>query len=351
MLLARGDFRGAGLQLRTAVRDTPSNAEAHALLAQIDVASDDPLAAEHEIKQAMALNWDKGSSLDILSQAYMRQSKWAEILKEVPSVGATSEQTAYYLMTRAVAQRGLNEGSASAETLAQAERLAPQNAEVHLVAARFAQQDGHLDLALDEINRSLAVEPQRTDAIKFKSNLLLAKGDRNGALAELDRAIDAAPNRLDLLVERAALYLTLSNDAKAQADVEKALDRDSKNVAAHFLNAVVLLRQSKFAESDIELQKIDPVLDRFQRGLYFKAMVKARLGLNGQAEEAIMAYNNHSAGDPDGVRLLAQIELAGQHASRALPYLLKAVQSGQRDPDTLDLLGRAYAMNGDSEGS
>ena len=51
-------------------------------------------------------------------------------------------------------------------------------------------------------------------------------------------------------------------------------------------------------------------------------------------------------GDADGVRLLAQIELSTQHPARAIPYLLKAVQAGQRDPETLDLLGRAYAMNG-----
>ena len=348
MLLSKGDLRGAGLQLRTAVRDTPSNAEAHALLAQVDLASDDPIAAEHEIHQSMALNWDKGSSFDILSQAYMRQNKWAEILTDIPTSGSTPERTAYYLMTRAVAQRGLAQADESAETLAQAERLAPQNAEVHLVAARFAQQDGHLDHAMEEVDRSLAIEPTRTDALKYKSNLLLAKGDRDGALAELKQAIDGAPDRLDLLVERAALYLSLNEDNMASSDIAIVLGRDTKSVPAHFVNAVLSIRQSKYAEADSELQKIDTVIDRFQRGLYFKAMVKSRLGLNAQAEDAIMTYINRAPSDPDGIRLLAQVELATQHAARAIPYLVKAIQSGQRDPETLDLLGRAYAMNGNS---
>ena len=346
MLLGKGDFRGAGLQLKSAVRDRPSSAEAHALLAQLDIVTDDPVAAEHEIQQAMALNWNRQSSLDILSQAYMRQSKWTEILSDIPTTAATPEQTAYFLMTRAVAERGLNKMEASSETLAQAERLAPQNAELHLVAARFAQQEGHLDYALDQVDRSLAIEPLRTDALKFKSNLLLARGDRDGALEELKRAIDGAPGRLDLFVERAALYLALNEDAKARADVMSVLTKDNKNVPAHFVNAVLLIRQSKFTEADAELQKIDTVIDRFQRGLYFKAMVKARLAQNGQAEDAILTYINRAPGDPDGVRLLAQIELATNHAGRAIPYLLKAIQSGQRDPETLDLLGRAYAMNG-----
>ena len=348
LLLSKGDYRSAGLQLRTAVRDSPSNAEAHALLAQLDIASDDPIAAEHEIREAMALHWDEAASLAVLSQAYMRQNKWTEILKEIPTKGATPEQTAYYMMTRAVAQRGLKNVDGSAETLAEAERLAPQNAEVHLVAARFAQQDGHLDHALDEVDRSLAIEPTRIDALQFKSQLLLAKGDLPGALTQITQAIDGAPNRLDLLIERAALYLTLNDDAKSKADVSAVLERDEKNVPARFVSAVLLIRQNKFVEADGELQRIDPLLDRFQRGLYFKALVKARLNLNSQAEDAIMTYIGRAPRDPDGIRLLAQIELSTRHAARAIPYLVKAVQGGQRDAETLDLLGRAYAMNGNA---
>lgn len=348
VLLAKGDYRSAGLQLRTAVRDNPSNAEAHSLLAQLYIASDDAVAAEHEIRQAMDLKWNQASSMAVLSQALMRQSKWTEILQQVPEKGSTPEQTAYYLMTRAVAQRGLKDNNTSTATLAEAERLAPQNAEVHLVASRFAQQDGHLDLALDEVNRSLAIEPTRTDALQFKSNLLLAKGDRASALAELNRAIDGAPARLDLLVERGAMLLALNEDAKAKSDIAAVLARDPKNVPARFVNAVLLIRESKFAEADTELQRIDPLIDRFQRGLYFKAMVKARLGQNAQAEDTIMTYMSRTPNDQDGVRLLAQIELATQHPARAIPYLLTAIQNGQRDPETLDLLGRAYAMSGNA---
>ena len=296
----------------------------------------------------MSLNWDQASSLAVLSQAYMRQNKWSEILAEIPTKGATPEQTAYYLMTRAVAERGLKNNADSVQTLEEAERLAPQNAEVHLVAARFAQQDGQLDHALDEINRSLAIEPARVDALQFKSQLLLAKGDTQGALAEITHAIDGAPARLDLLVERGALYLTLNNDAEARKDVATVLERDAKNVPARFVNAVLLIRQSKFSEADSELQRIDPYLPRFQRGLYFKALTKARLGLNSQAEDAIMTYVSRAPQDPDGVRLLAQIELATKHADRAIPYLLKTVDAGQRDAETLDLLGRAYAMTGNA---
>lgn len=345
-LLAKGDYRAANLQLRTAVRDQPDNAEAHALLSQLQLASDDPIAAEREIRQAMALHWDQSSSLAVLSQSLMRQGKWKEILASIPDHGATPEQTAYFLMTRAVAQRGDKDPAGANATLAEAERLAPQNAEVHLTAARFALADSHQDQAMDQVDRALALEPQRADALQFKAGLLTLKGDRDGAITQLGRAIDTAPARDDLVLERASLLLEQNKDDKASADVDTVLKRDSKNVIAQYINAVLLIRQNKFAEADTILQQIDPVITQFRRGQYFKAMVKSRTGQEAQAEDTIVAYVNRVPNDPDGVRLLAAIELAVKRPDRAIPYLTKAVEAGQRDSETLDLLGRSYALAG-----
>ena len=344
--LANNDFRAANLQLRTAVRDEPNNAEAHALLSQLQLAGNDPIAAEREIKRAMALHWDQSNSLAVLSQAYLRQQKWKEILAEVPDQGATPEQTAYFLMARAIAQRGLKDNATATSTLSRALELAPQNAEIHLTAARFALADGQADKAMTDVDRALALEPKSADAHQFKSSLLAVKGDRDAAIGELSRAIELAPTRNDVLIDRASLELAQSHDEKASADVETVLKREPKNPRAQFIQAVLLIRQNKFADADLAIQQLDPVIDQFQRGQYFKAMVKSRLSQNAQAEDAIITYVNRFPGDPDGIRLLAAIELAAGHADRAIPYIAKAVEAGQRDPETLDLLGRAYAMAG-----
>ena len=199
---------------------------------------------------------------------------------------------------------------------------------------------------MDEVDRSLALEPKRTDALQLKAGLLAAKGDRDGAIANLTHAIEGAPARNDLLLERAALYLAKNADAQAQADIATILKRNPKDNGAQFVDMVLLVRQSKFADADVVLQKLDPVIPNFQRGLYFKAMVKASLGQNAQAEDAIMAYLGRYSGDTDGIRLLARIELATQHAARAIPYLERAVQAGTKDSEILNMLGRSYAATG-----
>jgi putative PEP-CTERM system TPR-repeat lipoprotein len=345
-LLSKGDYAGANLQLRNAVRDQPNNPEAHALLAQLRLSAGDPIAAEHEIKSAMALHWDQASSLALLGQAYMRQQKWQDILTDIPEQGASSEQTAYFLMTRAVAQRGLKDNAKASATIAQAEHLAPQNAEVHLVAARFAAQDGQREQAMNEVDRSLAIEPNGSDALRIKAGLLAAKGDRDGALAALNRAVQASPDNVDLRIEHAGLLLFVNKDAEAASEIEAVLKRQPKNGIALYVKTVLLIRQQKYAEADLLLQQLDPFISQFQRGFYFKAMVKAQTGQNGQAEDAAMSYVNRFPNDADGIRLLAAIELSTNHANRAVPYLQRAVAAGQKDAETLNLLGRAYAAEG-----
>src|SRR3954447_20445612 len=103
--LQKGDVRAAGIELRSLVRNEPANAEAHAMLSQVQLAQGDPVAAEKEIKRAGELGWNETAVHAILAQAYFAQNKWSEIAAEIPRKGTTPTDTAYFLMVHAVAER------------------------------------------------------------------------------------------------------------------------------------------------------------------------------------------------------------------------------------------------------
>jgi putative PEP-CTERM system TPR-repeat lipoprotein len=124
------------------------------------------------------------------------------------------------------------------------------------------------------------------------------------------------------------------------------LAKDSKNPGALYFSMVLLVRQGKFADADAIAQRLDPVLPRFPRGLYFKAIVKASIGQGAQAEDSAVAYVSRFPNDPDGVRLLARIQMGARRPDRAVTTLVSAVNAGMKDSETLDLLGRAYVQNG-----
>ncbi|MBV8913137.1 MAG: PEP-CTERM system TPR-repeat protein PrsT, partial [Acetobacteraceae bacterium] len=322
-----------------------ANAEAHALLSQVQILQGDPIAAEKEVKRAGELNWDKNGVQTVLAQAYLAQGKWNEIRTEIPRAGTTPGQTAYFLMVHAVAERAQNEKQAAQKTIVEAERADPTNAEVEVTAARFAIADGNRDLANQKLDHALELSPKRLDALTLKAQVLTAAGDRKSATAMMDRAIEISPAP-NLRLDRASLYLAQGLDAKAKEDVDAVLAKDGKNSGALYVNAVLLIRQGKFQDADLVMQRLDPVLNQFQRGLYFKAIVKASVGQVAQAEDAAIAYVSRYPNDPDGVRLLARVELNARRPARAIPALVNMVNAGQTDAETLDLLGRAYAMDG-----
>jgi putative PEP-CTERM system TPR-repeat lipoprotein len=344
--LQKGDNRTAGLELRNAVREQPGNAEAHALLSQFQIAQGDPVAAEKEIKRAAQLSWPKEDADQVLAQSYLKQSKWKEIQSEIPRAGATPAVTAYYLMVHAVAERALDDVTAAKATMAEAEKADPGSTEVQVAAARLALANNERDVAMAKLDRALELDPKRTDALSMKAELVTAAGDRPQAIALLDQAVTATPASAALRLERANLNLAAGQDAKAREDVDAVLAKDPKNPSALYLNLVLLLRQGKFADADVIVQRLDPVLARFPRGLYFKAVAKASVGQSAQAEDSAVAYVARNPNDPDGIRLLARIQMGARRPERAVATLSSAVNAGLKDTETLDLLGRAYVQSG-----
>ncbi|GAC1338902.1 MAG: tetratricopeptide repeat protein [Acetobacteraceae bacterium] len=345
-LLKKGDVRAAAIELRNAVRDTPSNAHAHALLSEVQAAQGDPIASEKEIKTAERLGWAKIPVQMGLARAYLGQSKWREILDEIPNQADTPEATAVFLTVHALAHRGLNDPAAAKADITEAERVAPRDAEVRVVAARLALAQQDSALALQELDQAIESDPKKTEALGLKAQLVAAGGDRDGAIALLDQAIPTSPNPIPLRLDRASLQLSQQRDAKAKEDVDAILAAQPNNIPAQYVNMVLFARLGKFADANLVLQKLDPVIAQFPRGPYFKAMIKASVGQMAQAEESITGYVSRNPNDVDGVRLLARIELAARRPAQAIPVLARTVQAGQSDTETLDLLGRAYAMAG-----
>ena len=345
-LLAKGDVRAAVIQLRNAVRDNPSNAEAHALLAQTQLVLGDPVAAEKEIKTAAGLGWNKANVAAILSQSYVAQKKWSDILSDIPQRGATPSQTAFLLISRAYAQRGLNDNRAATATIADAESLAPDNAEARVVGARFALADKDYARAMQQANEALSIEPKRADALAIKSSVLDQTGEKKDALNYLDQAVAAAPAAPGYRLERAILEIGLGLDDKARDDVDGVLVKIPDNPTAMYLRMVLDARAGNYTDANVLEQKLDRVITFFQRGLYFKALIKINLRETEQALDAATRYMARAPDDADGVRLLANVQIQAGRTDEASAVLSRAVARGLGDADTLDLLARTYVAQG-----
>ena len=346
-MLAKGDVRAAGIELRNAVRDQPNNAQAHLSLAQLDLVTGDAVAAERESRLAKRTGFKPPEAADLLTaQAMLQQSKFKELLAEFKADGLPPAQASFLLTLRALATAGLGDLAGARTLVDQAEKLAPGSADATLAAARIALAQRDYVRAEHDADRTLAIDPKRVDALIMKGQLQNAKGNRTGAVAALDQAVTEAPNNLVARLERANVLMLSNADAKALADVDFVLKREPHYVGAIFLKGVLLARAKDWKGADAALQQVSTVLPRLPRGDYFLAMVKEALGQGAQAADAAERYATRNPNDLDGLKLLARVELTAGTPDPVIRLLGQAADTGIADAGVLDMLGRAYAMKG-----
>ncbi len=348
-LMDQGDLRGAQLELRNAVRANPNNAAAHFRLGQVAQRLGDPVAAEKELKQARELGFEARLINPILAQSFMAQGKYRELVRDFPAQGLPPEQATPLLVLRAMAQLSLGDQNAAIASAADAERISPQSVEAALTSARVQLARRDFVAAEQKVDRALQINPRHTEAMILKGQLQNVKGDRTRAIEAFDNVLQMNPNSLTARLERANILLMEGKDDRARTDVDAALKIEPRSSMGLYLRAVLSIKAEDYASADADLTKIQPLLTRFPRGLFFQAITKYNLGQAEQASDAANRYLAKNTTDPDAIKLFARIELAARRSAGVIKVLSRAQDGGVADSDMLDLLSRAYAMAGKPE--
>jgi putative PEP-CTERM system TPR-repeat lipoprotein len=349
--MAQGDMHGAALYLSQAVRTQPDNAEAAFLLGKADLALANAAAAEQEFRRAGARGYDKAAIVLPLGLAYLQQRHFTELLRDFNPEATPAGTRADTLSLRATAQMSLHDLDGAVATAAQAEALAPHDAQVLLTVARISLARGDLATAADRAAKVADADPkpdagQRGDAQLLLAELALRHDDAKAALGLAQSVLHANAQRLDARLMEARGLAATGQEAAAKKDVEMVLHAAPRDVPANFLHTMLAIHAGDFAAADASLQQIGPVLPDLPRGLYFQAVTKLGLGQVAQAEEAAQRFLAQLPTDTNGLKLMAFVDLALQHPDRALVVLQNPALASHPDADTLDLRGRALAMQG-----
>jgi putative PEP-CTERM system TPR-repeat lipoprotein len=350
--MAHGDNHGAALYLSQAVRAQPGNAEAAFLLGKVDLALANAAAAQQAFERARAHGYDKAAIVLPLGLAYLQQRHFAAVLQDFDPDAVPAAAKADTLSLRASAQMSLHDLDAANSSAALAEALSPQDAQVLLTAARVALARGDLATAGDRAAKVAQAEPKPEPGQLGDSQLLLAEvalrhDSPQTALALAQAVLKANPRRLDARLMQARCLAATGHEADAKKDVEIVLHAAPRDVPANFLRIMLAIHAGDFAAADASLQQIGAVVSDLPRGLYFQAVTKLGLGQLAQAEEAATHFLAQAPADTSGLKLMAFIQLSRQHPDRALSVLQTPPLNTHPDADTLDLRGRALAMQGD----
>ena len=347
--MQKGDIKTAVLQLRNAVKSDPQNAEAHFLLARAHLELGDAVAAQKEAQSARDRGYDLRQVMPLLTQAYLVQSKYRDVLQDFQTDGRDPTVDASILVARGYANSGLHNLEEAQKNFADAEKLAPDAVQPALAGARLALARGDLVIAQIKIDHALGLDPKSIETQLAKVQMLRMKNDPDGALAVLDMLLATNPGNIPGRLDRAQLHLALNRDDKARVDDDAILAARPNDVQALYMKALLLARAKDFKGADALLEKLGTVLNKLPRAYFLQAMVKQHLGNLEQAEEAASRYMVRNPEDLEGYKLFARIELQKRKPAPVVESLKALTEAGRGDAEIYDLLGRALVLTGQQQ--
>jgi putative PEP-CTERM system TPR-repeat lipoprotein len=346
--LLKGDMRTAVIQLRNAVKADPQSAEAHFLLARVQLELGDVAAAQKQAQNALARGYDKQQVLPLMISTYLVQGRFAEALQDFQVENKDAATDSVILIARGYAYSGLQRLDEAEKAFNDAETLAPNSLQPAIASARLALTRGDLENAQTKLARASRIAPDAIDVQLIKTQVLRLQNDAAGALALLDQIIAKQPGSLKARMDRASLYLALGRDKEAKADNDAVLVLKPNDVQGIFMRALLAARARDFNTADVQLDQLSRVLGRLPRAYFLQAVVKQNLGQLEQAEDAALRYAAREPEDMDGIKLLARIQLMKRKPVPVINALTRAAAAGRADFELYDLLGRAFSLNGQS---
>ena len=298
------------------------------------------------MKIARALRYERAVLHPLLARAYIMQQRYQDILTDIPGTAAREEEQVPNMAMRALAYLFMGDVRQAELTLAPALRLAPHDDNVLLARTRLLLARGELPQASASAAELLGHNPSNIEALMLEGDVLGRRGDAEGALASMNRAVGLAPYWVPARVQRANQFMSMGRNKEAQQDVDASFDVDWHDPGVQLANAVLMIRNGRYADAATEFQRIGPVMERFPKGYYYQALNASLQDQNESALEMAVRYLKLAPGDQEALRLAGSLESKLGRPERTVDYLSRATSAGLRDAEAFDLLGRAHFVLG-----
>jgi len=144
----------------------------------------------------------------------------------------------------------------SLRIMEQLERAFPRTAEIHFAYALMATNKGEYQLALEQIQKALAMRPSLSRAQLLQAQLMSQMGDSEAARDIIRGALQNDPNndRLRLIF---AQFLTKTGDLRgAERELKRVLSKEPGNDDARFGLAVLLLEMGQDERAGAEFLRL-----------------------------------------------------------------------------------------------
>lgn len=346
--LAENNPSAAQIELRNAIQAAPRNGPAHLLLGGTLLRLGNPVAAEAVLRQALDLAQPADAVLPALTQAVLRQGQAKRLIDEFGS-STLQDPAAEAAVRAAVGHAWLlrEEVKPAAQAFDAALAAQPGNASALLGRARLAAHDNRVDDALALVDSALKSAPRLAEAHAFRSQLLVARGQRAEALAAAQQSLAAdatyLPGRLGLV----SILIDAKDYEKARTTLESA-GPAVQDPRSQTMLALLALRQDDLPKAKAAVAAALKAAPEFGPALALAGEIELRSDNYAMAEQ-YFGMATRVQPTPEGRRMLAALQLRQGRAAKALETLEPLLQdtTQPRSAALLLLAGEATLANGD----
>ena len=337
---AAQDNLGAALQeMQKGIAADPSRPDSYLGLAMLQVRAKLPEQAENNFKKAIELGPKAMNAQLALGAFYMSRNRMPEAEQQFkhaidvdPKDPAPRADYVRLLMTEGRKQ--------DAEAyLKHAKGEFPDNSDGYRLLGDFYFANGDLDKATAEYGSLYSDHPKDIQVKKNYVQLLILKNRLDEATKLNGDLLKANPRDADALVYRGQIQLGRGDAAGAVDSLQQALKNDSNNAVAHYKLGIAFDMQHNEAQAESELREavgLRPDLTDAQRALANLEMRRGDVDALAQTAQQIIYGAPNS---PEGYLLRALAEMNHQKYSDAEQDMRKASEVAPASPAPYVQLG------------
>ena len=164
---------------------------------------------------------------------------------------------------------------------------------------------GQTNAAIETLEQALKVAPANAELLRAKGSLLLQQGSLPEARAALEKARSIDPAEPRLHAELANVYRNLGDLTRARAEAREALRRDPSSPEAHLASGLVLGALGQEGEAGAAFREALRLSPDHPDALFYLGSVELRAGRAAEAVPLLERLAAKAPGYPQGRETLA----------------------------------------------
>lgn len=344
----KGEHRSAIIQLKNALQKDANQPQVRLMLAQSYLRMGDGASAEKEIRRASELGADKVQVLPVLGQSLMLQRKFKDVLAEIkPGQDADGKDQAALLALQGNAYLGLAQLDEAQAKFDAALKLDADSEEAWLGQARAMMLRGDKNVQ-KQVDVLVERFPRSTDAWLLKGDLHRLHAEYPQGTDAFKKALDLEPENLNALLGEAMMLVAQKKYQESDKHIQTVLRLVPRHPMANYLKGLADFQQGNLAPAREVLQQTLAVAPKFAPAHLLLGAVSYSKGDLEQAAESLKFFLSVVPNHLPARKLYAATQLKLKQPDRAIEAIKAVLKDHDDDPQLLALLGSAYMQKGDA---